>query len=634
MKRYCPLIHCCATPLGRIVLCVVIFCCRAVVAPGADELETKVVAAAGPYFVGLPVAVQVTAAGVSDRQEPEITVIADDDEGEERDDLRWNLIAKNPTYMRFNNNGRIVSQSKYDFVFRFTAKKAGTLKIGPFEITDGSYKQRVDPIELTFEEVPTTENMRIFLRLPDGPYFPDQRVPVEIEWWYAGELSNTSVSISSDLFDTFTFEDEQPSKVRQALLPIDTEDGSVDLQATVREEARDGKRFRVFTARRTMIPDRIGTYSIDPIEVVIRRQIVGQRRSSDSFGFGIFDQVETYVKGIEAFRALGEPLKITIGGFPDDGKPASFIGAVGQGFSIDVAADRTVVRVGDPIRLNIRLRGDGNLQNARLPSLSADGGLDPQDFRLPEGDVAGELGEGEKSFSVSVRVENESVSEIPSIAYSWFDTDAKEYRTTRSDPIALRVMPAQVTGADDVVSAAANPTKSTPSLNQEMSPTKPSGPSDRAMSMLLNDAELAIQTDPSLLLRATGKGASSMTVQTVSYAVGVAMIVLAWVDNRRSRQDPLVKQDQKLIKQQQALIADAASKPKKQGASQIASALRVLLTIDGDDCRDETESLISRCDAIAYQPLEQQGDAIPSDIVQQASDLANLFLDRKTSERK
>src|SRR5581483_7257518 len=90
-------------------------------------------------------------------------------------------------------------------------------------------------------------------------------------------------------------------------------------------------------------------------------------------------------------------------------------------------------------------------ENASLPALSADDGMSPDEFRLPEGDTPGNTADGAKRFHVSVRVTDESVGEIPALAYSWFDPDSEKYQTARSQPIALRVMPAQVVSAGDVV---------------------------------------------------------------------------------------------------------------------------------------------------------------------------------------
>ncbi|WP_417739590.1 BatD family protein [Rosistilla oblonga] len=584
---------------------------------GQDEIQTQLGAEPGPYFVGLPVTIQLTATGLSDRGTPEVEVESDSDA------LRWTLVATNPTSIRFNNNGRISSQSKYDFIFRFTASKAGQWEIGPFVITDGSIEKRVDAVKVTFEEVPTTDNMQIHLRVPEGPFFPEQRVPVEIEWWYAGDLANTGVSISSPLFDTFKFEDEKPTNVREALLPIDTAEGSVDLQATVREELVDGKRFRVFRAKRTMIPDRIGTFAIDPIQVTIRHRVLGrrQRRDDTGFGFGFFDRVEEYVKSVEAFRAVGEPMTIVIGGFPKADQPESFAGAVGKGFSIAVTADRTVVRVGDPIRLNVTLRGSGNLKGASLPPLSADGGMDPERFRLPSGDIPGKLGKDEKTFSVSVRVEDESVSEIPSIAYSWFDTDAKQYRTARSAPIALRVMPADMISADDVVSAGRGPSSDPPPAGDE--PSSAAGQPRKRFS--LSGADLAIESNPAAMLSTSSRSVSPVVVQTTAYLAGIAIVMLALVDRRRSQADPAVVARRKVAVEQAAAIAAAAGKPQRQGANEVAAALRSLLASQPGVERSSTEALIGECEALVYQPSSAGDEPLSREIIERAQQLANRF---------
>lgn len=590
---------------------------------GQDEIDTKLAAEKGPYFVGLPVTIQVTASGLSDRGIPEIEV------DNKNDALRWRLESSNPSSIRFNNNGRISSLAKCDFVFRFTASQAGQWEIGPFVIKDGSVEKRVAAVKLTFEDVPTTDDMKIHLRLPEGPFFPEQRVPVEIEWWYAGELANTAVSISSPLFDTFDFEDEKPSNVREALLPIDTAQGSVDLQASVREELVDGKRFLVFVAKRTMIPDRVGTYDIDPIQVTIRRREIGrrQRRDNSGFGFGFFDQVEEYVKSVEAFRAVGEPLTVEIGGFPKQDQPESFAGAVGHGFSIDVTADRTVVRVGDPIRLNVRLRGNGNLKGASLPPLSADGGMDPKRFRLPSGDVPGTLEKDQKTFSVSVRVEDESVSEIPAIAYSWFDTDAKQYRTARSAPIALRVMPADMISADDVVSASPAPGETTAPTTAARNETsrQENQPATRTKPFSLTGADLAIQPDPAVLLATAKPAMPIVAVQTGVYLAGIAVVLLAWVDRRRSTADPVATERRKIADQQTAKIAAATGKPAREAAAEIAAALRGLLASHPNLHRNETETLIGQCEALVYQPISTDAQPLPPQIIQQAKELAARF---------
>jgi len=140
---------------------------------------------------------------------------------------------------------------------------------------------------------------------------------------------------------------------------------------------------------------------------------------------------------------------------PIAGRPASFVNAIGRGFSIEVDASRTVVSVGDPIELTLRLRGDGPLAGLSLPPLDGPEGLPAQWFGVPGGGVAGRVDAGAnvKLFSVTIRVKSDEAREIPPIAFSWFDPEAREYHTTRSQPIALSVESAELVGAGEVVAA-------------------------------------------------------------------------------------------------------------------------------------------------------------------------------------
>ena len=67
--------------------------------------------------------------------------------------------------------------------------------------------------------------------------------------------------------------------------------------------------------------------------------------------------------------------------YVNDKAPPSFAGAVGRGFSLEAAADRSVVQLGDPITLTLTIRGDGNLGNVALPALEGEHGFSPERFR-------------------------------------------------------------------------------------------------------------------------------------------------------------------------------------------------------------------------------------------------------------
>ena len=231
---------------------------------------------------------------------------------------------------------------------------------------------------------------------------------------------------------------------------------------------------------------------------------------------------------------------------PAAGRPESFAGAVGTGFSLDVAADRTVVQVGDPIALTLTLRGEG-LETASLPPLDAEGLLPAQRFRVPDANLPGELGEGAKRFTAVVRVRADDVTEIPALAYSWFDPNTGRYETTRSRPVALAVRSAQVIGAADVESEL--PAESAPFQRQ---------PAAAGPAPALTGADLAIERDPGLLLRDTRARSGGAWLSGGLYAGSLLLVALAWVERRRLDVDPAHARRRQALAEQERIVREAA----------------------------------------------------------------------------
>ena len=179
----------------------------------------------------------------------------------------------------------------------------------------------------------------------------------------------------------------------------------------------------------------MGRFTLEPITATLRAATAWERQRSpfDDFGGSLFRDLmgeNRRPSRTTLTRAIGEPLALLVNPFPLDGRPESFAGAVGSGFSIDVAADRTVVRVGDPIDLAITLHGDGNLAGASLPPLSAD--ANGPTGSACSGETPGTVVDDAKTLHVSVRVSDESVAEIPALAYPGSDPRRTRPRSSRS----------------------------------------------------------------------------------------------------------------------------------------------------------------------------------------------------------
>ena len=133
--------------------------------------------------------------------------------------------------------------------------------------------------------------------------------------------------------------------------------------------------------------------------------------------------------------AQGKPLTVTVVPPPTEGRPEGFIGAIGRHFSAEAEVDAHNVRVGDPVRLTVRLFSDGDPTLLRPPAFSA-----PEGFRA-YGEPARERFEGGCAFAFNLRPIRAGLLEIPPLSLAWFDRAAEVYREVETAVIPLRVRP-------------------------------------------------------------------------------------------------------------------------------------------------------------------------------------------------
>jgi hypothetical protein len=621
------------TRSNRTGLVVVWFVCIAALGHASSVAQMAQVQLQGPpYFAGDPMAIQFTLSGFDQSPEPQCTIET------QPAGLRVQRRSISPNVMSRTTiiNGKVSQQTTvtWQVTYLLTANRPGRVTVGPFLFKQGSKEARVEAETIDFGEVPTDPDMRIRLLVDDRPVYPSERVPITIEWWYAGDLDNVrQLTIHSPLFDDFRFAPDPQPRRDTNQLPIDTSEGRIPLNAEARRETWKGKEYTVFAAKRVMIPDRPGQFELDPITVTVRKVTAWaqQRSPFDDMGFG--SSLLRDVMGnrrrpasTELTRATGDPLTVTIKSFPQAGRPESFAGAVGPGYSIDVSADRTVVRVGDPISLNITLRGSGNLVNAGLPPLSADGGMEADRFRLPDGEASGVFENNKKTFTVKVRVQDESVSEIPALAYSWFDPEDESYHTIRSKPIALRVMPAQIVSSADVVGSTTSTTgKLGSQTGQSVAAASPVNGSALGTSSSQTGADLAIETDSGALLRDSRGAFGGLASQGLLYLAGLVVIGIAILDRKRRDIPREVIEKRNQLRSERNRISGARSQPKKEAAESVATALRNLVAAMPHGPRAEAQAIIAECESFVYAPSDSGDDAIKDDLVKRALDVAARF---------
>jgi hypothetical protein len=582
--------------IGFASLCLLLF---AVVAE-AQELEVRV--GREPYYLGVPIDIEVHSEGFERQPEPECSA-----EPNRGGALTLQGISPNISSSLKIVNGQVFRSESVRFTchFRFVANEAGLLPIGPFVMSQGGVEKRTPPYKVEVREVPLDGRMKVRIRVPNEPVYLGQRVAIEIEWWLSGGLEDRiqNYVIRSPLFemdDRVRFVDDQTAQRGDQTLILDTPGGELRLKATA-ERRREGETdYLVLRSQRTMIPLRAGDYQLGAAHVQAEEIT---RYSRDLFG-------RRTAAGTRRLLARDLARTLHVAPPPAAGKPDSFAGAVGRGFSFEVSADRSVVQVGDPIVLQLALSGDGNMATIGLPKLAGEGGLDPEQFRLPDGDVFGDVSGDRKSFEIAVRVLDESVDEIPALSYSWFDPETRRYETTQSRPIALSVRPAQVVAAADVVSAtrATEGDEGGAETRTANAADLPRPPGARS-AFALEGADLSIERDVSVL---RGSRRPVWQLSAAVYGSSLALLAGAVFFRRRADIDPVILRRREALASARKRVAAAKTLSGSEGLAELAGGLREALAAIPNARSEETESFLQQCEDALYAPGGITGDADPA----------------------
>ena len=551
---------------------------------GAQDIQLR--AQRGPYFAGDPVVVQIVVRGEEGGSKVNCQLKGKPPAGVTIDGPRMSQSSRSFTQII---NGHVSRHESVDYLFSFvvTAMHEGPHKIGPFVVALNGKPHDVAGKVLHFEKLDNDPDMQIELTVPGDTFFVGQRIPATLRWSFTGNINAvqyafSNLQIRSPLFDQFVFDKQRPRT--RTTLTIAMAKGAMDIDAKVTQEKRAGRDVFTVTATTTFRATSPGRYADIPI--TCRTEKVTEWRR-DLFG----DRVPG--RRLPAL-ASGKPLSFVIKPIPTSGRPASFAGAVGRGFSIAVSANRSIVRVGDPIALTITIRGDSDLSRVSLPALAASPGWSAARFQLPNEQVAGTVAGNTKQFTLNVRVKDTHVQQIPAVAFSWFDPELRQFATTTSKPIALQVMENQVVSAADVVAAKPRDARAadrpTPGENNSAATTPRS----------FVGADLAIESDPSKLRADVTTGASPRSIATIVYLVAAGVVLGGVILRRRARRDSDLARQRRQRKSLARQMDAARRLPPRPAAEQLATALRRLIADLAPSSRAEIEQMIAVCENAIY----------------------------------
>ncbi len=204
-----------------------------------------------------------------------------------------------------------------------------------------------------------------------------------------------------------------------------SEDIEAPQQLVPEQRILDGVPYTAYLLRRrALFPLRPGKVSVEPAEVQVLT------------GFGML-----FSRGTS--RRSSQPLQLDVQPLPP-GKPPGFdSGNVGQ-WSLSASAEPLGIAVGQPLTFRLVASGKGNVRDLHLPALAALPGVRAYDPTTTDKETI-ERGQvnGTRTVEQLLVPERTGAVEIPALTMEIFDPVLKQYRTLRTDPIAVHVIAAQ-----------------------------------------------------------------------------------------------------------------------------------------------------------------------------------------------
>ncbi len=206
------------------------------------------------------------------------------------------------------------------------------------------------------------------------------------------------------------------------------------------QQVIDGQQYSVVHFQSKLTPVRDGTLTLGPAAMTLTTY--DQRRRGSFFD-------DAFAEGHQS-TIRSEPLVLNVLPLPKEGKPAGYGGAVGN-FTLEATASPAEVNAGDPITLRMVLSGRGNLDNVAAPSLTKTQGFRVYDPKLATSN------DGLRIYEQVLIPNDATVTQIPAVRFSYFDTAQRQYQTLQTDPIPLTVRAAQQPQQAQILSADAPP---------------------------------------------------------------------------------------------------------------------------------------------------------------------------------
>ena len=330
-------------------------------------------------------------------------------------------------------NGNYTSSTSYQYIL--SPKKTGTFEIGAATVKFDGKTYKTEPIKI--------EVVKDAVQQPSSSASQPDNSPQQVspEVFIQAEIDKETAFIGEQItisYWIYTQVNIAGYDIRQKpnFKGFWVEELKIPTPPKLQYKTINGQRYGIaLIGKAALFPTSSGKMTIDPMLMTFSVKVRGGSRFSPQDPFDNF-----FGRTQEIIRKT-QPIGLNVFPLPEDDRPASFNGDVGN-FTMSVDLDQTEVKQDDPITLTVKIQGTGNIKTVKEPEINLPESFKRYDAEITENPYSmQEPIQGEKIFKRVIIPSDEGQYQIDPVKFSYFDPQRKSYQTLSSEPLNLIVKP-------------------------------------------------------------------------------------------------------------------------------------------------------------------------------------------------
>jgi len=364
-------------------------------------------------------------------------------------------------------NGSVTRTTRNSYTYALQATREGTFRIGAASVTVSGDKVSSEPFEI--QVLPDDGS---YAASGGGGGVSNQGQPQKNtndpqvsgkDLFLRCIPSKKSVCVGDQIVLVYKLYTKVPvSSVSVSKMPSyagfwtkDLSDNSGKLKQT--SEYVNGIEYTTAEIQRVVIvPQRSGKLTIDPMSMECIAQIRTERsnrRSMDPFEAFFNDPFfNNNIANVQKVLS-SQALSIDVKALPENGKPTSFAGAVGN-YKFSSSIDKSELSTNEAVTVTLTVSGSGNIELLQMPEP-----VFPPDFEVYDPKITTSTDGNSQGVTGTKKAEYLAIPRragsfsIPPVEFSYYNPSTDSYQTLHSEPYELTVRKGKDNGGEGGVYA-------------------------------------------------------------------------------------------------------------------------------------------------------------------------------------